>query len=127
MASLPSSISLHGLAAIVTGGSRGIGKGISLELARRGANVSIVYVNPAKSSAADEAVAEMKALGVKAVAIQADLRDPSSYKIIVEETLKRLGTDEINILGAQIIIIEISALCIHSYLKSLEQLRADIT
>lgn len=127
MASLPSNISLHGLAAIVTGGSRGIGKGISLELARRGANVSIVYVNPAKSSAADEAVAEMKALGVKAVAIQADLRDPSSYKIIVEETLKRLGTDEINILGEQIIIIEISALCIHSYLMSLVQLHADIT
>jgi len=101
MANLPSSITLHGLTALVTGGSRGIGKGISLELARRGANVALVYVNAAKTSNADETVAEIQALGVKAVAIQADLRDTSAYERIVKETLKGLGTDKINILGRQ--------------------------
>jgi 3-oxoacyl-[acyl-carrier protein] reductase len=99
MANLPSSITLHNLTAIVTGGSRGIGKGIALELARRGANVAIVYVNPTKSGTADETVAEIKALGVKGVAIRADLKDASAYERIVKETLKGLGSDKINILG----------------------------
>jgi 3-oxoacyl-[acyl-carrier protein] reductase len=99
MANLPCSITLHGLTALVTGGSRGIGKGISLELARRGANVAVVYVNPTKSNAANQTVAEILALGVKAVAIQADLRDTSTYERIVKETLNGLGTDKIHILG----------------------------
>ena len=99
MANLPSNLTLHNLIALVTGGSRGIGKGISIELARRGANVAIVYVNPAKSSTADETVVAIKALGVKGVAIQADLADPSAYERIVKETLKGLGTDKINILS----------------------------
>ena len=99
MASLPSTLTLHKLTALVTGGSRGIGKGIALELARRGANVAIVYVNPAKSSTADETVAEIKALGVKGVAIQADLADPSAHERIVKETLKGLSTESIHILG----------------------------
>jgi 3-oxoacyl-[acyl-carrier protein] reductase len=99
MASLPSSITLHNRTALVTGGSRGIGKGIALELAHRGANVAIVYVNPAKASTADETVAEIRALGVQAVAIQADLKDATVYERIVKETLKGLVTDKIHILG----------------------------
>ena len=102
MANLPSSITLHNLTTLVTGGSRGIGKAIALELAGRGSSVAIVYVNPAKSDAANETVAEIKALGVKGVAIQADLKDPSSYETIVKETLKGLGTNQIHILGMRV-------------------------
>ncbi len=61
----------NGRSAIVTGGTRGIGKAISLELARRGANVAFNY-----SKSADEAErlkAEIEALGVKAYAAQCDV------------------------------------------------------
>lgn len=102
MTNLPSSITLHNLTALVTGGSRGIGKAIALELARRGSNIAIAYVNPAKSGTADETVAEIRALGVKGVAIQADLKDLSSYERVVKETLNGLGTDQIHILGMRL-------------------------
>jgi NAD(P)-dependent dehydrogenase (short-subunit alcohol dehydrogenase family) len=100
-ASLPDNISLHGLIAIVTGGSRGIGKEISLELARRGASISIVFANPAKTNIANDTVNEINALGggVKAIAILADLKDASSYEKIVQKTLTGLDTKIINILG----------------------------
>ena len=97
--SLPASIDLSNRVAIVTGGNRGIGKGISLELARRGANVAIIYSNPARSGQTQETVSEIQALGVKAVSIIADLSDPSSPAKIVKETLEGFGTKEIHILG----------------------------
>jgi len=99
--SFPSTLSLSGRTAIVTGGSRGIGKGISLELARRGASIAIVYANAARSSTADATVAEIHALGTgaKAIAIQADLSDVASPAKIVKETLQGLKTDKIHILG----------------------------
>jgi 3-oxoacyl-[acyl-carrier protein] reductase len=97
--SLPATISLSGRTAIVTGGSRGIGKEISIELARRGASVAIVYANPAKTTAAQETVDEIKAIGVDAVAILADLKDVSSSERIVKETLAGLGSAKIDILG----------------------------
>jgi 3-oxoacyl-[acyl-carrier protein] reductase len=104
--SLPASVSLSNRIAIVTGGSRGIGKAISLELARRGASVAIVYTNPQKSGTAKETVDEIKAVGVgaggekvNAIAIRADMRDPTAYERIVKETLEGFGTDKIHILG----------------------------
>ena len=63
-------MSLQGKNALVTGGSRGIGRAICLELARQGANVAVNYAGNAK--AAEETVEACKALGVQAVAIQAD-------------------------------------------------------
>ena len=99
MSSLPSSIILHNRTALVTGGSRGIGKGIALEPAHRGANLVIIYINPAKASTAGETVADITALGIKAAAIQADLKDPTAYERIVEETLRELGTNKIHIPG----------------------------
>lgn len=99
--SFPNTLSLLSYTAIVTGGTRGIGKGISMELARRGASVALVYGNPARASDAASTVAEILALrkNVKAIAICADLRDRDSPKRIVEETLRGLGTEKIDILG----------------------------
>ncbi|HAK45219.1 MAG TPA: hypothetical protein DCO79_04790 [Spirochaeta sp.] len=57
--------------ALVTGGSRGIGKGICIGLAKEGCNIVVNYVGNKK--AADETVAELKALGVNAEAAQANV------------------------------------------------------
>jgi len=87
-------MNLQGKNAIVTGGSRGIGKGIALRLAKGGANVLITYAGNA--AAAEETVEEMKAMGVKAAAIQADASDPAAAATVVEAA-KELG-DTIDIL-----------------------------
>ena len=87
-------MNLQGKNAIVTGGSRGVGKGIALRLAKGGANVLITYAGNA--AAAEETVEEMKAMGVKAAAIQADAADPASASAVVEAA-KELG-DTIDIL-----------------------------
>lgn len=92
---------LAGKTALVTGGIRGIGRGISLELARRGANVAMVYANPSRQDAAMEAVKEIHSLdsGAKAVSIQADLKIFDNYQKIVDETLRELNVRNIDIVG----------------------------
>lgn len=99
--SLLPSISLSNRVAIVTGGSRGIGKGISLELARRGANVAITYTDAHKSDIVQATIDELKNLGsgATAISIKADIKDPASYETIVQETLKGFSTEKIDILG----------------------------
>lgn len=62
---------LAGKTALITGSSRGIGKGIALELARQGADIAVNYARDAAGAAAT--VAEIKALGVRAAAFQADV------------------------------------------------------
>ncbi len=64
---------LTGKSALITGGSRGIGKAISLALARQGAAVAVNYV--ANKDAADEVVAEITGNGGKAIALQGDVAD----------------------------------------------------
>ncbi|RPA76580.1 NAD(P)-binding protein [Ascobolus immersus RN42] len=79
--------------AIVTGASRGIGHGIALELARRGARVAITYTSPSSTAAVEDLITQISALGngSAAIGIRADLRDPSSPTKIVEETTKAFG------------------------------------
>ncbi|UKZ55813.1 hypothetical protein TrVGV298_009637 [Trichoderma virens] len=90
---------LSGKTALVTGGIRGIGRGISLELARRGANVAMVYANPSREETAKEAVKEILSLGsgAMAVSILADLKIFSSYQKIIDVALQELGGENIDI------------------------------
>lgn len=92
---------LAGKTALVTGGIRGIGRGISLELARRGANVAMVYASPGRQDAATEAVKEIRSLdsGAKAVSILADLKKFENYQKIVDETLREFDVKNIDIVG----------------------------
>jgi len=92
---------LTGKVAIVTGGTRNIGAGISKELVSRGASVAMIYQNKATSIAAEAYAKELESLGggARAVAIQADLADSASPVKIVEETLKGLKVDKIDIVG----------------------------
>jgi 3-oxoacyl-[acyl-carrier protein] reductase len=70
--------SLDGKTALVTGGSRGIGRAIAVELARAGAEVVVAY-----NSGRDEAQAVAAEIGGRIV--QADISDPESAKTLVEE------------------------------------------
>ncbi len=80
---------LEGSKALVTGGSRGIGRGIALELARRGADVAINY-NRSEGPAL-EVVQEIEKLGRKGFAIQADVSDFASAGALVKQAVSDLG------------------------------------
>ena len=75
---------LAGKIALVTGGSRGIGAAIVKRLAREGAQVALTYVS--KPDQAQETAKAAQALGVKALAIQADSADAKAVVAAVERT-----------------------------------------
>jgi len=81
--------SLDGSAGIVTGGSRGVGKGIALELARRGCRVAVNYQSSPER--ADEAVREISALGVDAFAVRADVGVPADVTAMIDAVVARFG------------------------------------
>lgn len=88
---------MAGRYAIVTGGSRGIGHGIAIEIAAKGAaGVAITYVN--NKTAADGVVAELHKMGTKAVAIKADLFSPNFGDHVVNTALKELQTKELHVI-----------------------------
>mgnify|MGYP003288515736 CR=1 FL=1 len=74
---------LAGRAAIVTGGTRGIGRAICLELARRGADVAFNYAKSAE--AAETLKAELEALGVRSLAVQCDVADTAATTAMVQQ------------------------------------------
>ena len=80
---------LEGRKAIVTGGSRGIGKAIALMYAKEGADVLVNYHS--NDAAARETVAEIEKLGRKGVAVAADVADYKSAQNMVDECVKQLG------------------------------------
>jgi 3-oxoacyl-[acyl-carrier protein] reductase len=80
---------LEGKKAIVTGGSRGIGKAIALMYAKEGADVLVNYHS--NDAAAKETCAQIEALGRRAVAVAADVANYASAQNMVEECVKQLG------------------------------------
>ena len=79
-------IDLTGKSALVTGGSRGIGKAIALRLAGQGADVAFSYRG--NEAAATETAAEIEALGRKALAVQADVSDADAADGLVKTVLE---------------------------------------
>jgi 3-oxoacyl-[acyl-carrier protein] reductase len=75
--------------ALVTGGSRGIGRATALLLAREGADVTVSYAT--RSREAEEAVAEIEALGRRAVCAPCDVSRPEDVNRLVALTRERLG------------------------------------
>lgn len=86
--------------ALVTGGSRGIGREIALGLSRKGINVAITYNS--NSAKAEEVVDELKKNGVKAIAIKGDSSIEEDVNSIVKEIEEELGTIDILVNNAGI-------------------------
>ena len=93
-------MSLEGNVALVTGGSRGIGRAVCVELARRGAAVAVNYGGSA--AAAEETVALCRALGVEAEAFQADVSHPAACDALVAAVKERFGRLDILVNNAGI-------------------------
>ena len=93
-------IDLSGKTAVVTGGSRGIGRAIALRLASQGADVCISYRG--NTAAADVTVAEMTAMGRRALAVQADVSEMDAAKGLIDAALSHLERIDILVNNAGI-------------------------
>jgi 3-oxoacyl-[acyl-carrier protein] reductase len=93
-------IDLSGKSALVTGGSRGIGKAIGLRLATQGADVAFSYKG--NEVAARETAREIQALGRRALAIQGDVAQVESADTVVKTTLDAFGKLDILVNNAGI-------------------------
>ena len=93
-------IELGGKTALVTGGARGIGRAIAIRLATQGADVAFSYRGNAEAAA--ETAASVEALGRKALAIQADVKEPEAAESVVKQTLDAFGKVDILVNNAGI-------------------------
>lgn len=91
---------VDGRTALVTGGSRGIGRAIALGLAEFGADVAITCES--RLIAAEEVAAEMRALGRRAAAFQVSLADPDGPQRTFASTVAALGKVDILVLNASL-------------------------
>ena len=80
---------MNGKIALVTGGSRGIGRAIALKLAQDGCDVAILYAG--RKEAADETVALLEKAGHRALAIQCNVADGAAAEAAVKEVEAQLG------------------------------------
>jgi 3-oxoacyl-[acyl-carrier protein] reductase len=89
-----------GKTAVVTGGSRGIGRAVCLELARGGANVVLCYAG--NEAAAQETVSACEALGARALAVRCDVSDAAQVKGLMDAALQAFGAIHILVNNAGI-------------------------
>jgi 3-oxoacyl-[acyl-carrier protein] reductase len=93
-------IDLTGKVAIVTGGSRGIGRAVSLLLGRQGADVA--FIDREACLVDDHTQKDVQALGRRSVCVGGDVTDPASCAATVAETLKEFGHIDILVNNAGI-------------------------
>ena len=93
-------IDLSGRTALVTGGSRGIGRAIALRLAGQGADVAFSYRG--NEAAAKATVGDIEALGRKGLAVQADVSDAEAADGVVKTVIDAFGKIDILVNNAGI-------------------------
>lgn len=89
---------LNGKVALVTGASRGIGRGIALELAKAGADIIVHYAR--RGSAAQQVVSEIETLGRRALAVKANLAEKEKTNAMLDEVEKAFGGVDIFVANA---------------------------
>ena len=80
---------VEGRGALITGGGTGVGRATALDLARRGCSVAVNYSRSADD--AEQTAADARALGVRALAVQADVADDAQCRSLVETAVAELG------------------------------------
>jgi len=80
---------IEGRAALITGGGTGVGRATALQLASGGCSVVVNYSRSAEE--AEKTAADVRALGVQAIACRADVSDDSAVRAMVDTTVKELG------------------------------------
>lgn len=91
---------LTGKTSVITGGSRGIGRAISLKLAENGSDIAVIYAGDKDS--ADEVCSLASELGVRAVCYKCDVSDFTASKTIVQSIIKEFGGIDILVNNAGI-------------------------
>ena len=91
---------LKGKVALVTGASRGIGRAIALRLAQEGADIALIYAS--NGQAAQEAAGQVEALGVRALALRADVSDFAQAQAAYAQVKEALGAPDILVNNAGI-------------------------
>ena len=89
---------LAGKVALVTGGGTGLGREIALQLAAKGVDIAVNYSRSVAD--ADQTVADVKKLGRRAIAIQADVSIAADVKAMIDTTVRELGSLQILINNA---------------------------
>jgi len=92
---------LRGRVAIVTGGSRGIGRAIALCLAERGARVTVNYI-AGNEAEAKETASRIQSGGGECIVVEADVRRPEDVQRLMDETLKAFGKVDVLVNNAGI-------------------------
>jgi len=91
---------LKGKTAIVTGSSKGIGKAIALDLAKKGANIIVNYING--EDAAIKVVEEIKSIGADAIAVKADVSNKEQVESLFGAAKEKFGKIDILVNNAGI-------------------------
>jgi 3-oxoacyl-[acyl-carrier protein] reductase len=92
---------LAGKAAIVLGGSRGIGAAVAVRLAREGADVALTYVSKPESAAA--IARQIEAGGSKALVLRADSADPAAIDAAIREAVAVFGRLDVVVINAGVL------------------------
>lgn len=101
---MPSEKLFSGKCALITGGTRGIGRAAALRLASEGAKVAVNYV--ANEDRAAQTVAEIRSAGGTAAAFQGDVSNPDDVRRVVEQTRETFGPIDVLVHSAAISIVE---------------------
>lgn len=95
---------LSGKVALITGASRGIGRATALTLAREGASIIVNYAG--NVAAAKEVVTEIEGLGQRAIAVQADMGNPSDIQKLIDQAVDAFERVDILVCNAGLLMMK---------------------